>query len=114
MANILLDIIEQESNEYKPTIKYNMSEKVKISKDLAKFLSIDENKFYKEHELVKMVFQYIKNNNLFYYGDHFIVDLKLAKLFPENGDCYSKCDKLFKNSTLNKLIKKHYISRSII
>ena len=98
--------------DMKPTKIYDVYANVYISNDLCDFLNLTRGCLYKKSDIVFEVFKYIKQEKLSYFGGHFIVDLKLRKIFPQNGDYYTKKDKFFKFSKIYKLLSSHITYRN--
>jgi len=78
---------------------------------LSDFLNLSKGELHIKSEIVFKVFKYIKQNKLSYFGGYFVVDMKLRKIFPQNGDYYAKNDKFFKLSNIYKLLSIHFTSR---
>ena len=98
--------------DVKPTKRYDIYATVYVSNDLCDFLNLTKGCLYKKSDIVFKVFKYIKQEKLSYFGGHFIVDLKLRKIFPQNGDYYTKNDKFFKFSNIYKLLSSHITYRN--
>ena len=96
----------------KPTKRYDVYANVYISNDLCDFLNLTRGCLYKKSDIVFEVFKYIKQEKLSYFGGYFVVDLKLRKIFPQNGDYYAKKDKFFKFSNIYKLLSNHITYRN--
>ena len=103
--------VSQVVESHVPTTRYDIYADVYISNDLSDFLNLPKGELHRKSEIVFKVFKYIKQNKLSYFGGYFVVDMKLRKIFPQNGDYYAKNDKFFKLSNIYKLLSIHLTRR---
>jgi len=98
--------------EDKPTQRYDIYADVYVSNALCDFLDLPRKKLYLKNDIIIDVYNYIKNEKLVHFGGYFLVDLKLQKIFTQNGDYYAKRDKFLKITNIYNMLSKHFTKKN--
>ena len=99
-------------DEPHPTKRYDIYADVCVSNVLCDFLNIPSGVPHIKNNIVISVYDYIKKQKLIHFGGYFLVDLKLQKIFPQNGDYCAKRDKFLKITNIYSMLSRHFTKKN--